>query len=137
MRIIKPSEVVFANDKIGETFHDLDDNDDLKKAIKRAIQDIGINAYCGIQIPKRLFPKEYVVISTEINFRKIFSLIDRKRNTNINFFSYKYKINNLWKYDLPNSWRLIYTLNPLNQVEILSVILEWFSHKDYERRFHY
>lgn len=64
----------------------------------------------GIQIPKRLFPKEYVI---------------------------KYKINNLWKYDLPDGWRLIYTLNPLNQVEILSVILEWFNHKEYERRFHY
>lgn len=96
MRLIKPSEVVFANDKIEEVFKKLDDNDNLKKSIKRAIQDIQVNAYCGIQIPKRLFPKEYVV---------------------------KYKINNLWKYDLPDGWRLIYTLNPMNQVEIFPLFL--------------
>jgi Txe/YoeB family toxin of Txe-Axe toxin-antitoxin module len=110
MRIIKSSEVVFANDKIQAAFMGLDDNDDLKKSIKRAIMDMQVNAYCGIQVPKRLFPREYVM---------------------------NYRINNLWKYDLPNGWRLIYTLNPLNQVEILSVILEWFNHKEYERRFHY
>lgn len=110
MRIIKPSEVVFANDKIEKIFQELDNNDNLKKSIIRAIHDIQNNAYYGIQIPKRLFPKEYIE---------------------------KYKINNLWKYDLPDGWRLIYTLNPLNQVEILSVILEWFNHKDYEMRFHY
>ncbi len=110
MRILKSSEVVFANDRIQEAFGELDDNDDLKKSIKRAILDMQINAYCGIQIPKRLFPREYII---------------------------KYKINNLWKYDLPSGWRLIYTLNPLNRVEILSVILEWFNHKDYERRFYY
>jgi Txe/YoeB family toxin of Txe-Axe toxin-antitoxin module len=110
MRIIKSSEVIFANDKIQEAFLKLDNDDDLKKSIKRAILDIQANAYSGIQIPKRLFPREYII---------------------------KYKINNLWKYDLPNGWRLIYTLNPLNQVEILSVILEWFNHKEYERRFHY
>lgn len=110
MRIIKSSKVVFADSRIEELFIKLDDNDNLKKSIRRAIQDIKINAYCGIQIPKRLFLKEYII---------------------------KYKINNLWKYDLPDGWRLIYTLNPLNRVEILSVILEWFNHKDYERRFHY
>jgi Txe/YoeB family toxin of Txe-Axe toxin-antitoxin module len=110
MRIIKPSEVVFANDKIQEAFNQLSDNDQLKKSINRAIGDIKINAYSGVQIPKRLFPKEYIM---------------------------KYKINNLWKYDLPDGWRLVYTLNPLNRVEILSVILEWFNHKDYEMRFHY
>jgi len=110
MRIIKPSEVVFANDQIQDSFNQLIETDFLKKSIKRAILDIQNNAYSGIQIPKKLFPKEYVI---------------------------KYKINNLWKYDLPNGWRLIYTLTPLNQVEILSVILEWFNHKEYERRFNY
>lgn len=44
-RIIKPSEVVFANDKIQAAFRELEDNDDLKKSIKRAIVDIQVNAY--------------------------------------------------------------------------------------------
>ena len=47
-----------------------------------------------------------------------------------------YKIDNLWKYDLPNSWRLIYTIR-LDEVEIISVVLEWFNHKEYDRRFGY
>jgi hypothetical protein len=46
-------------------------------------------------------------------------------------------MNNLWKYDLPDGWRLIYTLSTPNKIEILAIILEWFDHKNYERRFGY
>ncbi|MFA5855755.1 MAG: hypothetical protein WC867_00205 [Candidatus Pacearchaeota archaeon] len=110
MRILKPSNVVFANDKIEKEFYKLDINNEIRKYISRAIKDIQENAFCGIQIPKRLFPKEYFQ---------------------------KYKITNLWKYDLPDGWRLIYTITTPNKVEILAVILEWFSHTDYEKRFNY
>ncbi|MEA1904772.1 MAG: hypothetical protein U9M97_02690 [Candidatus Hadarchaeota archaeon] len=37
------------------------------------------DAFCGIQIPKKLIPREY---------------------------SRKYGIDNLWKYDLPGGWSL-------------------------------
>ena len=53
----------------------------LHKWISRAIDDLGENAYCGIQIPKRLIPKVYIE---------------------------KYGIDNLWKYDMPRGWRLLY-----------------------------
>lgn len=109
--MIKRSKVVFVSEVLEKTFESLPENEVLKKHIKRAIEEIKENAFTGIRIPKRLFPKEYVV---------------------------KYNINNLWKYDLPNGWRLIYTLTSPNKVEIISVILEWFTdHKDYERRFKY
>jgi hypothetical protein len=49
----------------------------------------------------------------------------------------KYRIKNLWKYDLPNGWRLLYTITADNEVEIISAILEWFDHKNYERKFKY
>jgi len=49
----------------------------------------------------------------------------------------KYQINNLWKYGLPDGWRLIYTIKTPNKVQILAVILEWFDHKEYERKFNY
>jgi len=107
---MKPSKVKFISEKLEEDFKELNEEDPIKKAIKRAINDLQHNAFFGIQIPKRLFPDEYVI---------------------------KYKINNLWKYDLPNGWRLIYTINSENQVQIVSAILEWFNHKDYERKFHY
>ena len=77
--------------------------------IDRAIDDLKANPICGIKISKHLWPKEYVQ---------------------------KYSITNLWKYDLPNAWRLIYIIET-DEVKIVNVILEWFNHKEYERRFKY
>ena len=108
--MIKPSKVVFINDKLEETFNSLKKDDPIRKGIVRAIRDLQKNAFSGIQVPKRLIPKEYM---------------------------HKYEINNLWKYDLPNGWRLLYTVTPENKVEIISAILEWFNHKDYERKMKY
>ncbi len=48
----------------------------------------------------------------------------------------EYKVNALWKYDLPNAWRLLYTIVG-NEVKIVSVILDWMTHKEYDRKFHY
>ena len=110
MRIIKKSEVVFVNDKIEKEFNSLEKNNEIRKWIERAIEDMKQNAFCGIQFPKKLIPKEYIQ---------------------------KYEINNLWKYDLPDGWRLVYSITTPNKVEILTIILEWFDHKEYERRFHY
>lgn len=108
--MIKKCEVVFANDNLEKEFYNLDENGDLKKFIKRAITDICNNAFCGIQIRKNQIPIEYIQ---------------------------KYKITNLWKYDLPNGWRLIYSITTPDKVRIISLILEWFNHPEYERKFHY
>ena len=77
--------------------------------IDRALDDLKKNPSCGTKIHKRLWPKEY---------------------------KKKYGITNLWKYDLPNAWRLIYTIET-DEVMIMNIILEWFNHKEYERRFKY
>ncbi len=108
--MIKPSRVVFISQELEDDFRSLGENDPLKKAMIHAIRNLKENAFSEIQIPKRLFPREYVL---------------------------KYGINNLWKYDLPRGWRLMYTVTPDNEVDIISAILEWFDHKDYERRFSY
>ena len=110
MRIIKPSKPVFADDKTEEAFHHLEKESSLRKHITRAIKDIERNSFCGIQIPKKLIPKAYVK---------------------------KYGITNLWKYDLPDGWRLIYSVTTPNKVEIITLILEWFDHTNYNRRFGY
>ena len=85
------------------------ENKTLHLWIERAITDLEQNAFCGIQIPKKLIPRAYIE---------------------------KYNVDNLWKYDLPKGWRLIYTVAN-NEVCIISIILEWMDHKDYERRFNY
>lgn len=110
MRIIRKSQVVFADDKIEKQFNDLSENDEVKKWIVRAIEDIKQNAFCAIPIPKKLIPYEYIQ---------------------------KYKVKNLWKYDLPDGWRLVYSIANPTKVEVISIILEWFDHKEYERRFSY
>lgn len=82
----------------------------LKKWLDRAFDDLRNNAFCGTQISKHLIPKEYYVKFGNIG--------------------------NLWKYDLPSAWRLIYTIKK-DQITILSIVLEWMDHKEYERRFSY
>lgn len=106
----KPSKVVFIEDKLEDNFNSLDSDDPIKKSMIRAIKDLKQNAFSGIQVPKRLIPKIYFQ---------------------------KYELTNLWKYDLPQGWRLLYTVTPENEVEIISAILEWFNHKDYEKRMKY
>lgn len=108
--MIKPSQVIFISEELEEEFENLPENDIIKKSISRAILDLKQNAFCATPVPKKLIPKEYIE---------------------------KYGIKNLWKYDLPNGWRLLYTINVENKVKLISAILEWFDHKDYERRFNY
>ena len=108
--MIKPSKVVFINNRLEDNFNSLSNEDPIKKAIIRAIKNLRENAFVGLQIPKRLFPKEYIK---------------------------KYYINNLWKYDLPNGWRLLYTITRENEIQLISAILEWFDHKAYNRLFKY
>ena len=107
------SIVNFGDEKLKKTYEDLKNskNEDkiLYKWIYNAINDLEENAFCGTQIPKKLIPKAYLE---------------------------KYEITNLWKYDLPKGWRLIYSIAN-DEVCILTIILEWFDHKEYERRFHY
>ena len=56
----KPSRVVFIDDKLEISFNSLKNNDPIKKSMIRAINDLKQNAFCGIQVPKRLIPKIYI-----------------------------------------------------------------------------
>ena len=102
--------VVFADEKIKEAAELLKKEDpELYKFIERAIDDLKKDPFCGTSIPKKLIPKVYIK---------------------------KYGIDNCWKYDLPGAWRLLYSVVG-DKVKIVSIILEWMDHKDYERRFGY
>ena len=104
------SKVQFVNEKIKNAFKKLKDEDPkMHGFILRAFEDIENNTFCGIQIPKKLIPKEYLK---------------------------KYNVKNLWKYNLPDAWRLIYSVEGKNLL-VFSIILEWMDHKTYERRFGY
>jgi len=110
MGFVKSADgVVFAETEIEEAFNSLEDKDWLKKAIKRAIENLKINVFAGKRIRKDLIPKEYVR---------------------------KYNIDNLFWYHLPKGWRLVYSI-VADEVEILAIIIEYFDHKNYERTFGY
>lgn len=108
-----PSRLKFADDGLRDSFDSLStgkqDEQQLQLWLRRAFEDIEKNAFCGIQIPKNLIPEEYLR---------------------------DYEVTNLWKYNLPNAWRLLYTIKNV-QVFVVSIVLEWMDHKNYERRFNY
>ena len=110
MRPFKPADgVIFADENLEEEYHSLPENDWLKKALNRAIERFKENAFGGERIKKRLIPKEYIK---------------------------KYGINNLLWYQLPNAWRLVYSVVS-DEGKTIAMIIEYFDHKSYERRFGY
>ena len=110
---LKEKNVAFISLRLKNQFEELRvgkfEDKQLYEFINKAINNLKENPLCGIRIPKRLWPKEYIQ---------------------------NYNITNLWKYDFPNAWRLIYTLEA-NEVKIVSIILNWMNHKDYDRLFRY
>ena len=106
------SRIFFADERVKKAYESLKKNrqEQLKEWLDRAFSDLERNAFCGTQIAKRLIPKEY---------KKRFE-----------------KLDNLWKYNLPSAWRLLYTVKR-DRIIVLSIVLEWLSHKDYEKRFKY
>jgi len=110
MGFVKAADgVVFADKKMEEAFEFLSEDDWLKKAIRRAMDRLKENVFCGEKIKKELIPNEYLQ---------------------------KYNIDNLYWYQLPNAWRMVYSV-VADGVEILAIIIEYFDHKNYERRFGY
>jgi len=105
--------VAFANPKLENDFKKLKqgkfEDKQLYDFIQRAISDLKKSPMCGVKIPRKLWPRGYIK---------------------------KYQIKNLWKYDLPDGWRLIYSILQ-NRLMILNLILEWFPHKEYEKKFGY
>jgi Txe/YoeB family toxin of Txe-Axe toxin-antitoxin module len=107
------SHIKFADEKLKKALAKLKnsktEDQRLYKWINRALDDIEDDAFCAIQISKKLIPKSYIE---------------------------KYEIDNLWKYDLPSGWRLFYSVAN-GEVIVVAIIIEWMTHKEYERKFKY
>ena len=81
----------------------------LLKAIEREEENLKKDMHHGTQIEKSKIPREYII---------------------------QYGVTNLWKIDLPGYWRMIYTIVG-NEFEIISVLLEFVDHDEYDRKFGY
>ena len=108
------STIIFADEKIKQTLQKLKESTTEDKKVYewllRAFVDLEKDAFSGVQIPKRLIPKEY---------QKKFG-----------------KLDNLWKYNLPDAWRLIYSIEN-QEILVVSIVLDWMDHKAYEKKFNY
>ena len=108
--LVKPAkEVKFIEQYVEDDFLSLPDNSIIKKGIQRAIIKLKENIFAGENIRKELIPKEYIQ---------------------------KYLKDNLWWYPLPDAWRLIYSI-ATDKSEVLAIIIEYFDHKNYAKRFGY
>lgn len=67
------------------------------------------NPLSGRKIQKKKIPKEYIK---------------------------KYSIDNLWKINLANHWRMLYTLET-DEVRILAIVLDIVDHQKYDKKFKY
>ena len=81
----------------------------LLRSIKRLKVMLKENPFAGNQIFKKSIPKIYIK---------------------------KYGVDNLWRMELPNRWRLIYTITG-NKIEIINFVLDIFNHKKYDKIFGY
>ncbi|MFH1452143.1 MAG: hypothetical protein ABIF88_03140 [archaeon] len=100
----------FADENIKKDFEKLKVRDEkLLRHLINAIENIKEDPSCGIKISHKLIPKEWLK---------------------------KYSITNLYKYNLPNAWRLLYSLTG-SQIEIIAIILGCYDHKNYKRKFKY
>jgi len=112
-RGLKPIRVVFSPEAEEVYKFLVKSNSKIEKsilnAVRRKTEFITINAHYGEPVAKRLIPEEYKI---------------------------KYGVTNLFWVELPNFWRMIYTLTN-NEVEIIAFILDIFGHKRYGRKFGY
>lgn len=81
----------------------------LLRSINRVIDLLRQNPFAGSQVPKRQIPGKYIL---------------------------RYDAKNLWRIELSNYWRLIYTVSG-NELEIIDFILDIVDHKEYNKIFGY
>ncbi len=80
-------------------------------AINKKVELIKANHHYGNPISKNLIPKEYKL---------------------------KYRVTNLFRVELPNFWRMLYTLTEgETEIEIIAFVLDVIDHKIYNKKLGY
>jgi hypothetical protein len=107
------SALYFIDDQARQLFFQLGsgraEETEIQGQLNAAFDIIAADPFCGIQVPKRLIPKVYIT---------------------------RYGIDNLWKYNFHKNWRLMYSVTG-DGSQVIALVIEWLSHKEYERRFGY
>lgn len=81
------------------------------KAINKKVELIKVNPHYGNPLSKKLIPQEY---------------------------KDKYEITNLFRVELPDYWRMLYTLTDgESKIEIIAFVLDIIDHGKYDKKFGY
>jgi Txe/YoeB family toxin of Txe-Axe toxin-antitoxin module len=81
----------------------------LLRSINRVSDELKQNPFAGDQVKKRQIPGKYPL---------------------------KYDVDNVWRIEIADRWRLVYTLTG-NQVEIITFVMDIINHRDYDKIFGY
>jgi len=81
----------------------------LLRSINRVKDLLKQNPFAGDQVKKKQIPTKYIQ---------------------------KFDVDNIWRIELADRWRLVYTITG-NQIEIITFIMDIFDHKDYDKVFGY
>lgn len=81
----------------------------LLRSINRVGSLLKQNPFAGDQVPKRQIPAKYIK---------------------------KFDADNVWRIELADRWRLVYTITG-NQIEIITFVMDIFDHKNYDKVFGY
>ena len=97
-----------------------------------------LNEVVGIQIKKGKENTEEMQLLKSIRQKTDFIKLNPFYGDNIkkNIIPHGYNANNLWRVELSNYWRMIYTIKG-DQIEIICFILDILSHPDYDKKFGY
>ncbi len=102
------TRVVFESEKVQKQYESLKNRKEFKSlynSLNKAFKEISKDPSSGISLEKYRIPKD---ISK--------------------------RFDNLWKYDLPMGWRLLYSTEA-DRIIIMAIILEWCDHKTYQRKY--
>ncbi len=81
----------------------------LLRSINRVKELLKQNPFAGDQVKKKQIPPKYIQ---------------------------KFDVDNVWRIELADRWRLVYTITG-NQIEIIMFVMDIFDHKDYDKVFGY
>ncbi|NCO11860.1 hypothetical protein CO038_00900 [Candidatus Pacearchaeota archaeon CG_4_9_14_0_2_um_filter_39_13] len=81
----------------------------LLRSINRVRDLLKQNPFAGDQVSKRQIPPRYIQ---------------------------KFDVDNAWRIELADRWRLVYTITG-NQIEIITFVMDIFDHRDYDKVFGY
>jgi len=111
IRIVFSREATEAYARLTKNSENSKINRSILKSINKKLELIKMDVHYGKHLPRKVIPREYIQ---------------------------KYEVNNLFKIELPNFWRMLYTLKTEEkEIEVIAFLLNIVNHSNYNKIFKY